>query len=243
MIPPREELLAPARPTSADESEARVDVVLLDSRDSFTFNLAQAFGELGASVRVVAAGDISAPHVLALSPRLVCIGPGPRGPRDMPVLVDTCRELTGVVPLLGVCLGMQALAIAHGGEVARALAPVHGQRAAITHEDSGLFRGLPSPLWVMRYHSLVVTRAPLGFRVDARDAFGQAMAMSDASRGAYAVQFHPESIGTSGGLDVLASALEHAGVVRPPLRYRPGSVPPPGALGSKVPHATPHAAP
>src|SRR5690606_2727101 len=97
---------------------------------------------------------------------------------DMPVLVDTCRELTGEVPLLGVCLGMQALAIAHGGEVARAFAPVHGQRAAITHEDSGLFCGLPSPLWVMRYHSLVVTRAPAAFRVDARDALGQAMAMS-----------------------------------------------------------------
>lgn len=220
-----------------------MDVALLDSRDSFTFNLAQAFAELGARVHVVAAGDVSAGRVRALSPRLVCIGPGPRGPEEMPALVETCRALHGEVPLLGVCLGMQAMALAHGGRVERANRPVHGQRAAITHDGEGLFEGLPSPLFVMRYHSLVVTRVPGRFRVCARDADGQAMAMTDEERRAFAVQFHPESVGTSGGLHVLARALALAGVPHAALRYRAGSVPPPDAGGPKVPHATPHAAP
>ncbi len=222
-----------------------MDVALLDSRDSFTFNLEQAFRELGARVHVVAAGDISAAHVRSLSPRLVCIGPGPRGPGDLPALVETCRELSGEIPLLGVCLGMQALALAHGGEVARALRPLHGERSAVTHDGEGLFEGLPSPLWVMRYHSLVVTRAPAGFHVDARDEHGQAMAMSRTlvEQPVFAVQFHPESIGTSGGLDVLARALSRAGLPPASRRYRPGGVPPPGAIGPKVPHATSYAAP
>lgn len=220
-----------------------MDVALLDSRDSFTFNLAQAFAELGARVHVVEAGDVSAARVRALSPRLVCVGPGPRGPSDMPALVETCRALYGSVPLLGVCLGMQALALAHGGEVGRARAPVHGERSAVTHDGGAWFEGLPSPLYVMRYHSLVVTRVPRGFTVCARDEDGQAMAMVSDDERSFAVQFHPESVGTSGGLHLLARALVRAGVEPVALRYRPGSVPPPDAGGRKVPHATPHAAP
>lgn len=220
-----------------------MDVALIDSRDSFTFNLAQAFSELGAKVRVLSAVDVDAAAVLSLSPKLVCIGPGPRGPGEMPALIQLCRELTGAVPVLGVCLGMQALALAHGGEVSRAHEPIHGKRTPLVHEGAGLFAGLSSPLWAMRYHSLVVTRVPAGFTVDARCDRRQAMAMSDVARRQWAVQFHPESIGTSGGLDVLARALEHAALDVSLLRYRPGSVPPPGQTGPKVPHATPLASP
>lgn len=210
-----------------------MDVALLDSRDSFTFNLAQAFAELGASVHVVEAGRVGADHVRSLRPRLVCIGPGPRGPSDMPALVETCRALHGEIPLFGVCLGMQALALAHGGAV---------ERSAITLAGGTLFEGLPSPLYVMRYHSLVVTRVPSGFRVCARDEEGQPMAMESDDGHALAVQFHPESIGTSGGLHVLARALARAGIEPVAPRYRRGSIPPPDVGGRKVPHATSYAA-
>lgn len=220
--------------------ETPADVVVIDSRDSFTYNLAQAFSELGVGVRVMPHDDISPNRVMALSPRLVCIGPGPRSPADMPQLVDTCRTLTGRVPLLGVCLGMQALALAHGGRVGRAERPVHGERSAITHEGRGLFVGLPSPLWVMRYHSLLVTDVPTGFQIDAVCELGQAMAMSSSDSAVYAVQFHPESVGTSGGMQLLHRSLAFASITVAPPQERPGAIPSPSRSGYEVPHvATP----
>jgi anthranilate synthase/aminodeoxychorismate synthase-like glutamine amidotransferase len=218
------------------------DLVLLDSRDSFTFNLAHAFAELGASVRVLSAHAVTADDVLAQRPKLVCVGPGPRGPDELPALVEQCRALSGHVPLFGVCLGMQAIALAHGGAVGRALAPVHGKRAAIEHSREGLFAGLPSPMTAMRYHSLVVTRVPDGFEVVARCERGQPMAFVDAIRRQSAVQFHPESIGTSGGLHVLAAALRGAGlsIDDASVVYRPGAIPPPDVPDPAVQEA-PHA--
>jgi anthranilate synthase/aminodeoxychorismate synthase-like glutamine amidotransferase len=213
------------------------DVALLDSRDSFTFNLAHAFAELGARVRVIAADGVGAEDVLASSPKVVCIGPGPRGPDDLPALVSLCRALSGRVPLFGVCLGMQALAIAHGGRVGRAFEPVHGKRSAVWHEGRSLFAGLPSPLPVMRYHSLVVTRAPEGWEVLARCDRGQPMAVEHAASRISAVQFHPESIGTSGGLHVLAAALSAAALPIDDVVYRGGSIPPPPA-GQEASHAS-----
>lgn len=224
--------------------DSRADVLLLDNRDSFTWNLAQGFEELGASVQVVDTDAITASAIVdgrdAPRPRLVCIGPGPRGPADLPHLLDVVRGLAGVVPLFGVCLGMQAIVRAFGGNVTRAKEPVHGKRDAITHDDVGVLRGLPSPLWVMRYHSLVVTDVPAPFAIHARDRFGQAMALRATLNGVplEAVQFHPESIGTAGGMHVLDNALSMAGVrVAHPARARRGAVPPANAIGPGHPEA------
>jgi para-aminobenzoate synthetase component 2 len=213
------------------------DVLLLDSRDSFTFNLAQACAELGAEVDVVDADHVDADQILMArelgrGPSLVMIGPGPRGPRDLPRLVSLVAALDGVVPLFGVCLGLQVIVQARGGVVGRAHAPVHGKRDPITHDDVGCLRGLPSPLWVMRYHLLVATSVPPGLVVTARDAAGQPMALRDVRAAVEAVQFHPESIGTAGGLQLLATVLGAAGVpVRLPAP-RPGTVPPPSSSGA-----------
>jgi para-aminobenzoate synthetase component II len=212
------------------------DVLLLDSRDSFTFNLAQACAELGAEVDVVDADLVTADQIIAArglggGPALVMIGPGPRGPRELPHLVETVRALDGIVPLFGVCLGLQVIVKARGGVVERAAAPVHGKRDAIVHDDVGCLRGLPSPLWVMRYHSLVATSVPSSLAVTARDGRGQPMALRDPRAAVEAVQFHPESIGTAGGLRLLHTALSGAGVTVAWPRERAGAMPPPSSCG------------
>ncbi len=187
-------------------------VLLLDSRDSFTFNIAQACLELGVVVDVIDADDVSGDAIVAAydagrGPDVVVVGPGPRGPAQLPHLVDVVGALDGRVPLFGVCLGLQALVCARGGRVGRAVAPMHGKRDAISHDGSGCLAGLPSPLWVMRYHSLVATSVPETLHVSARDAAGQVMAVVDVAAGVEAVQFHPESIGCAGGMAILARAL------------------------------------
>lgn len=208
------------------------DVLLLDSRDSFTWNLAHAFVELGASVRVVDASGLTLGNVLAAAPRLVCIGPGPRGPGDLPQLVALAGEVSARLPTFGVCLGLQVLVLAAGGQVGRALAPMHGKRCAIRHGEEGVFEGLPDPLWVMRYHSLLATCVPPGFRVTATDEAGQPMALRrEQGPHCEAVQFHPESIGTSGGLDLLRNALRAAGLSPSPVKTRPGGIPPASLTG------------
>jgi anthranilate synthase/aminodeoxychorismate synthase-like glutamine amidotransferase len=200
-----------------------VRVLLLDNRDSFTWNLAQAFQELGAGVAVLDAGLVNAAGVLRDRPDVVCVGPGPRAPDQH--LLDLVRDLTGRVPLFGVCLGMQAIVQAFGGDVVRARAPIHGKRDPVEHDGEGVFRGLPSPLWVMRYHSLVVDRVPARFAISARDRHGQPMALRGP--GIEAVQFHPESIGTAGGMHILANAIG----VSAPRRDRRGAVPPATSAG------------
>jgi anthranilate synthase/aminodeoxychorismate synthase-like glutamine amidotransferase len=220
-----------------------MSVLLLDSRDSFTWNLAHAFREVGARVQVEPSEDRAPAEVLArmraqdLS--LLCVGPGPRAPESVPGLVPLLRELTGEVPILGVCLGLQALVLAHGGALGRAKAPVHGKVTDVHHDGEGLFRGLPDPARCMRYHSLIATDVPARFTVSARCSDGQPMAIRDEAAGARAVQFHPESIGTEGGLVLLANALLAAGSparVPPP---RPGGVPPPAPRAAQEnPHAS-----
>ncbi len=190
-------------------------VMILDSRDSFTFNIAQAVLELGVVVDVVDANDVNdvevdaivADHKGGVGPDVVIIGPGPRGPTELPHLVRVVAALDGKVPLFGVCLGLQAIVVARGGQVGRATRPMHGKRDAITHDGSGCLAGLPDPLWVMRYHSLVATEVPSSLRVSARDGGGQVMAVVDDDNAVEAVQFHPESIGCSGGMAIMAGAL------------------------------------
>lgn len=218
-------------------SQGRMDVLLLDNRDSFTWNLAQGFQELGASVEVVETDATHAPAILRARPRLVVLGPGPRGPAELPALLEVVRGLMGAVPLFGVCLGLQALVLAEGGRVARARAPMHGKRDAITHEGQGVLAGLPSPLWVMRYHSLVAVEVPSRFAVTARDRHGQVMALRDPVARVEAVQFHPESIGTAGGMSILREALRGAGLERALPAPRPGAVPGVEAVGPGHPEA------
>lgn len=218
-------------------SQANMDVLLLDNRDSFTWNLAQGFMELGATVEVVETDATHAPAILRMRPRLVVLGPGPRGPAELPALLEVVRGLLGEVSLFGVCLGLQALVLAEGGRVERARAPMHGKRDAITHEGQGVLAGLPSPLWVMRYHSLVAAEVPARFTVTGRDRHGQVMALRDAAAGVEAVQFHPESIGTAGGMSILRAALRGAGVERPLPPSRAGAVPGPEAAGPGHPEA------
>ncbi len=217
------------KPAPTHDVHGPVNVLLLDNRDSFTWNLAQGFAELGASVEVADTDAISAPAIRDKRPDLVCIGPGPRGPADLPHLLGLVRALAGQVPLFGVCLGMQALVLAFGGTVKHALVPLHGKRDAITHDGVGVLHGLPSPLWVMRYHSLVAARVPAELTVTARDQSGQAMALRGPA--IEAVQFHPESIGTAGGMFILHNALLFASIKSTGVVARAGAVPPPSAAG------------
>ncbi len=207
-----------------------LDVLLLDNRDSFTFNLAQALGEMGCSVDVVDSGLVTAAQIVVaretgLGPRIVVVGPGPRGPADLPQLVGLVQELDGVVPLFGVCLGLQVVVRARGGQIGRARAAVHGKRDCIRHDGRGCFGALPSPLWVMRYHSLTATEVPASLTVTATDADGQVMAVRDPKSRIEAVQFHPESIGTAGGLELLRNVVVGAGIDVGALAHRAGSVP------------------
>jgi anthranilate synthase component II len=216
-------------------------VLLLDSRDSFTFNLAHAFAELGATVNVVEVDGESAASLLAAARThaLVVVGPGPRGPHELSHLVEVVRAIDGVRPMLGVCLGLQALVAARGGMVGHARKPVHGQRSLIRcSADARLFDGLPPSLWVMRYHSLVATTVPSSLRVTAMDDDNQVMAVEDVQQRVHAVQFHPESVGTAGGMHILANALAAAtstlaSEYLPPLCRR-GAVPPADDLGPRV---------
>ncbi|MCB9915347.1 MAG: aminodeoxychorismate/anthranilate synthase component II [Planctomycetes bacterium] len=176
-------------------------LLFVDNRDSFSFNLVQALAALGADVRVVRADAASAAELVALRPERVLIGPGPGGPEGAGCSLALAHALRGVVPLFGVCLGHQVLAASFGARVVRAARPVHGHADAVAHDGRGLFRGLPSPLTVGRYHSLVVDPAslPPALEVSARSAAGEVMGLRHRELPIEAVQFHPESVLSEAG--------------------------------------------
>lgn len=210
-------------------------VCLLDSRDSFTWNLAQAFEELGVQTQVRQVDDFRIEDLRALSPDLVVVGPGPRGPDELPHLVDVTSRVSREFPVFGVCLGLQALILSHGGKVGRAREPVHGKRTPIVHKERSFFRGLPNPLWVMRYHSLVSIEVPDEFEVIARDEDEQVMAiMRNHPPYCAAVQFHPESIGTSGGMEILRNVLQENHLSAAQIVPRAGGIPSPEQEGRSV---------
>lgn len=191
-------------------------IVVLDNRDSFVHNLARYLRRLAVDVRVVPAHGTSVGDVRRLGPAAVVISPGPCTPAEAGCSIDVVRDLGGAVPLLGVCLGHQAIAAAFGGRVVRAREPVHGRTSLVHHDGRGLFAGLPSPFAACRYHSLVVEEASLPPRlsVTARDAEGTVMAIADEGARIHGVQFHPESILTDHGFAMLANFLDLAGVPR-----------------------------
>lgn len=188
-------------------------ILLLDNYDSFVFNLARYIEELGCPAQVVRSDRITVPEIEQLAPTAIVISPGPCTPKEAGVSVDTVRHLGPTVPILGVCLGHQAIAAAYGGRVTRAAEPVHGRNSLIEHSGSGLFAGLPQPLTVARYHSLIVDEhsLPPDLQVTARTADGIVMALEHTRHPVLGVQFHPESILTDGGHRLLANFLQRAG--------------------------------
>jgi len=186
-------------------------ILLIDALDSFTYNLVQAFETLGAEVRVIRHDVLSLAEAQALRPEAVVLSPGPGHPTESPTHMALAASDWGV-PLLGVCLGHQALAAATGGKVIRALEPLHGEATALEHDGTGLFQDLPPGLPVGRYHSLIAepTSLPACWRVTGRSPGGEIMAMAHRQLPRWGVQFHPESILTPDGPAMLANFLRLA---------------------------------
>jgi anthranilate synthase/aminodeoxychorismate synthase-like glutamine amidotransferase len=187
-------------------------VLLLDNYDSFTYNLYQCLSELGADVLVRRNDCITADAVEALRPSAVVISPGPCTPNEAGISCELVARLGPHVPLLGVCLGHQCIGAAFGGRVVRAPAPVHGKTSLIYHSGQGVFAGLPDPFEATRYHSLVVAREGLPdcLVVTAHSADGLIMGLHHRDYPIVGVQFHPESILTKVGKDLLRNFLEGA---------------------------------
>jgi anthranilate synthase component II len=189
-------------------------ILLIDNYDSFVHNLARYFERLGQPTVVVRNDVVDAARVRELAPEAVVLSPGPCTPREAGNSLELVRQLYRGVPLLGVCLGHQIIAEALGGRTQRAPRPVHGSASLVEHNGGGIFAGLPNPLSVGRYHSLVVEEAslPAELEVTARTGDGLVMAISHRDYPVIGLQFHPESILTDCGYDLLAGFLRLAGV-------------------------------
>ncbi len=186
-------------------------LLLVDNFDSFVYNLAQAFGALGAEP-VVVRSDHPLDELVDLEPDAVVISPGPGTPADAGVSIEVIEHFAGKVPVLGVCLGHQCIAAAYGGAIDRApVGPVHGKTSEITHDDSGVFKGLPSPFIATRYHSLALEgEVPSSLEVTARSSDGVVMGLRHKELDVEGVQFHPESVLTIEGPKLLQNFLTRA---------------------------------
>jgi anthranilate synthase/aminodeoxychorismate synthase-like glutamine amidotransferase len=183
-------------------------LLLIDNYDSFTYNLADLFGQLGCEVLVRRNDAIDPDEAEALRPSHVVVSPGPGRPEDAGATPALVERLAGRVPLLGVCLGHQAIVQAFGGEVGFARELVHGKATTVTHDGRGLFAGLPEEFPAGRYHSLAATSVPDCFEVSARAADGEVMAVRHRELPVDGVQFHPESVLTPAGRDLGRNFLE-----------------------------------
>ena len=190
-------------------------ILVIDNYDSFTFNLVQFVGELGADPQVFRNDALSVASAEALAPRGVIISPGPGTPEEAGVSIDLIRGLPAAIPILGVCLGHQAIGVAFGGTVDRAPAPVHGKTARVRHDGSALYRGVRNPFQAGRYHSLVILReaCPQALEVAARTEEGLIMGVRHRDRPVHGVQFHPESILTEDGKALLGNFLRLCGEI------------------------------
>ena len=187
-------------------------LVLIDNYDSFTWNLAHRLGELGAAVKVVRNDALSVDDVEALAPDRLVISPGPGRPEAAGISVAALQRFAGRIPMLGVGLGHQALAIAFGGRVERATQPMHGKTSSITHEGTHLFKGLTGPIEVGRYHSLLIPAGavpPAFVRSAWVTGEDTVMAVRHESQPIFGVQFHPESVLTPAGHRILQNFLEY----------------------------------
>ncbi len=184
-------------------------LLMIDNYDSFTYNLVQYFGELGADVRTYRNDEITLEQIEALKPDHICVSPGPCSPREAGISVDVLRHFAGKIPLLGVCLGHQAIGEAFGGKVIRAKQVMHGKTSLIAHTGVGVFKDLPSPFTVIRYHSLAIERSslPSCLEVTAWTDDGEIMGVRHKDYDIEGVQFHPESILSEHGHALLKNFL------------------------------------
>jgi anthranilate synthase component 2 len=192
-------------------------ILVLDNQDSFTFNLVLYLRELGAEVTVVRSDEISADEAMASGAEAFLISPGPGKPADAGASIDLVRACVAAgKPLLGVCLGHQAIAAAFGATITRAAAVMHGKTSQVRHDGSGVFAGLPSPVTATRYHSLVVDEAelPESLLVNARAEDGTVQGLRHRELPIHGVQFHPESIASEHGHELLRNFLAIAGVAQ-----------------------------
>ena len=188
-------------------------LLMIDNYDSFTYNLVQYLGELGEEVKVVRNDEMDADAIERLAPRRIVVSPGPCTPNEAGVSLEVIRRFAGRVPILGVCLGHQAIGQAFGGKVVHAKALMHGKVSQIHHLGQGVFRNLPTPYQATRYHSLAIERAscPAELEVTAWTEDGEIMGVRHRSLAVEGVQFHPESILTQHGHALLRNFLEDKG--------------------------------
>mgnify|MGYP001544908333 FL=1 len=184
-------------------------LLMIDNYDSFTYNLVQYLGELGADVRVFRNDAISLDEIATLAPERIVVSPGPCTPLEAGVSVPLIRRFAGEIPILGVCLGHQSIGQAFGGKIVRAQQVMHGKMSAITHDSRGVFEGLPTPFTATRYHSLAIDRAscPAELEVTATSEDGEIMGVRHRTLDVEGVQFHPEALLTDHGKALLANFL------------------------------------
>ena len=185
-------------------------LLMIDNYDSFTYNLVQYFGELGEEVRVFRNDRITLEEIENLRPARIVISPGPCSPEEAGISVPAIRKFAGKIPILGVCLGHQAIGAAFGGKIIRSAYLMHGKTSPIHHDGKELFKGLPNPFEATRYHSLIVERStlPACLEMTAWVAEGEIMGLRHRELPVWGVQFHPESILTVGGMELLRNYLE-----------------------------------
>ena len=195
-------------------------ITLIDNYDSFTYNLVHFLGDLGVSCRVYRNDKITVKEVLAEKPKAIVLSPGPCTPNEAGICLDLVRKNNGRIPLLGVCLGHQAIGQAHGGKVIRAPKLMHGKVSTIYNSGEGIFDGLPSEFQATRYHSLLVEEKtmPSTLRITASTSDGLVMAVEHQSQPVFGVQFHPESIASDYGHAILANFLRIARINWRPIR-------------------------
>jgi anthranilate synthase component 2 len=191
-------------------------ILVIDNYDSFTYNLVHYLNELGADTVVHRNDDLSVQEALGLHPQAVLLSPGPKAPDQAGICLPLLRGAPEDLAILGVCLGHQAIGQAYGGDVIRAKEVMHGKTSKIFHNDKGVFKGLPNPFIATRYHSLAVDKATLpdDLEITAWTEDGEIMGVQHKTRPVYGVQFHPESIATEGGHQLLANFLDLAKVQR-----------------------------
>jgi anthranilate synthase component 2 len=189
-----------------------VHVLVIDNYDSFTYNLVHYIGELGAETEVVRNDKITLDEIAAKAPDAIVISPGPCTPTDAGICLSLIERFAGEIPLFGVCLGMQSMGQAFGGDVVRAKTPMHGKVSTVTHEGVGVFRGLNMQFEATRYHSLVVREdtLPQELTVTARSEDGEIMGLQHRDLPVHGVQFHPESIASENGHAILQNFLNIA---------------------------------
>ena len=186
-------------------------VLVIDNYDSFTYNLVQYLGELGAEIRVRRNNDITMGEIAAMGPDQILISPGPGRPENAGITPEVIRRFGATTPILGVCLGHQAIGMVYGGTVARAGAPMHGKTSTVVHDGKGLFAGITRPFEAGRYHSLIITSdsVPADLEVAARTQDdGTIMAVRHRRYPVHGVQFHPESVLTEEGRRILRNFLD-----------------------------------